>query len=100
MEINIRWFDGRFPSFNVEVASKAGNEPFVTVKGCRIVTGEDGDFVSAPSTKGDNGKYWSHAYFSKDFAAVVLERAKESMPKPQQAKQPSVSSDFDSDIPF
>ena len=103
MEISIKWFDGQYPSFNVALASKPGNEPFLEVKSCRIVEGKDGEFVSTPSTKNEkSGKYWNHAYFSKDFAAVVLEKAKESQPQKTQPKQASKANDnFDSDnIPF
>lgn len=100
MEISIKWFDGQYPSFNVGVSSKAGNDPFIEVKGCRIVQGKDGEFVSPPSTKGKNDKYWNHAYFSKDFAAVVLEKAKESQPQKQAPAKHQASDDFDSDLPF
>lgn len=100
MEISIKWFDGNYPSFNVGIASKEGKEPFMEIKGCRIVQGKDGEFVSPPSTKGKNDKYWNHAYFSKDFAAVVLEKAKESQPK-QQSKQAKANDNFDDEnLPF
>lgn len=104
MEISVKWNEGQYPSFNVALASKSGNEPFLELKGCRIAKGKDGEFVSPPSTKGNNGKYWNHAYLSKDFAAVVLEKAKES--KPKQTKQESVNKsggsfdDFPEDCPF
>ena len=34
----------------------------VSIYGCRIVEGKNGDFVSFPSRKGNDGKYYSHAY--------------------------------------
>jgi len=105
MDIIIKWFDGAYPTFNVALASKPGNEPFLEIKSCRIVQGKDGEFVSPPSTKNaKTDKYWNHAYFSKDFAAVVLEKAKESQPKeqskPQPAKQTGQHDPFDDSIPF
>jgi len=102
MEVTIKWFDGKYPSFNIALSSQVGRDPFLEVKGCRIVSGKDGEFVAPPSTKGNNDKYWNHAYFSKDFSAVVLEKAKESQPK-QSAPAKSDkrhSDDIDSDIPF
>lgn len=33
----------------------------VTIYGCRIVEGKKGDFVSFPSHKGSDGKYYSYA---------------------------------------
>ena len=60
MEISIKWFDGAYPSFNVALASKPGNEPFLEIKSCRIVQGKDGEFVSPPSTKNaKTEKYWN-----------------------------------------
>ncbi len=101
MEISIKWFDGAYPSFNVALASKAGNEPFLEIKSCRIVQGKEGEFVSTPSTKNEKtGKYWNHAYFSKDFAAVVLEKAKESQPKQQQSKPVQQQKGNDAFDPF
>lgn len=34
----------------------------VTIYGCRIVEGKKGDFVSFPSHKGKDDKYYSYAY--------------------------------------
>ena len=101
MEILIEWQESKYPQFNLSLASKPGNDPFLVVKGCRIVQGKDGEFVSGPSTKGNNDKYWNHTYMSKDFSAVVLEKAKECQPQKSEPKQSSKHDDnFDDDIPF
>ena len=102
MHITVKWFDGKYPTFNLILSTKEGKEPFLEVKGCRIVSGKVGEFVSGPSTKGSNDKYWNHTYMSKDFSAVVLEKAKEAQPKQSDQKQSksSGSDDFESDIPF
>ena len=34
----------------------------VTIYGCKVVEGKNGDFVSFPSHKGKDGKYYNHAY--------------------------------------
>lgn len=34
----------------------------VTIYGCRVVEGKNGDFVSFPSRKGNDGNYYSHAF--------------------------------------
>lgn len=44
----------------------------VNIYGCRFVEGQNGDFVSFPSYKGSNGKYYSHAYIKLDDASVKL----------------------------
>ena len=44
----------------------------VMIYGCRFVEGKNGDFVSFPSYKGSDGKYYSHAYIKLDNAAVSL----------------------------
>ena len=44
----------------------------VMIYGCRFVEGKNGDFVSFPSYKGSDGKYYSHAYIKLDEASVKL----------------------------
>lgn len=76
MNVLITWHGDQF---NVELASKEGMEPFISVKGCRIVEGSKGPFVSYPATKNEKtGKWWSHVWASEKFSAVVLEKAMES----------------------
>lgn len=44
----------------------------VKIYGCRYVEGKNGDFISFPSYKGSDGKYYSHAYVDLDEAMVQL----------------------------
>jgi DNA-binding cell septation regulator SpoVG len=82
VKINIEWYQGDRPSFNVLLASREGAEPFINIKGCRIVDGNKGKFVSWPATKNQTtGKYWNHVYASEAFNVAVLEAAEASMPK-------------------
>ena len=81
MNITIEHFSGKYPSFNVALASAAGKEPFITIKGCRVVDGSKGRFVSWPATKQDSGKYWNHVWASEGFAAAVLAEYDKSAPK-------------------
>ena len=88
MKINIVWQEkSQYPQFNLEIVSAEGKDPFLTVKGCRIVTGKDGEFVSGPSTKGSTGKYWNHVFMSKEFSEVVLKLAKATQPKQEHQQQ-------------
>lgn len=76
MKVNIKHFAGKSPSFNVELfARDADAEPFITIKGCRIAAGRNGEFVSWPSSKKPDGSYWSHVYASEQFAGYVLKLA-------------------------
>lgn len=34
----------------------------ITVYGCNVVEGKNGDFISFPSYKGSDGKYYNHVY--------------------------------------
>ena len=34
----------------------------VSIYGCKVVEGKNGDFISFPSHKGKDGKYYNHAY--------------------------------------
>lgn len=44
----------------------------VMIYGCRFIEGKNGDFVSFPSYKGNDGKYYSHCYIKLDEAAISL----------------------------
>jgi DNA-binding cell septation regulator SpoVG len=93
MEIRTIWIDGKYPSFNLELASKEGAEAFLVVKGCRIVSGQKGDFVSGPATKGTSGKYWNHTYMGEKFSAVVLSTALEAQRQTEPPPAPRQQSD-------
>lgn len=85
MNITIEHFDGKWPSFNVCLSSAEGKEPFLVIKGCRIVEGKKGKFVSGPSRKKDDGTYQNFTYFSDGFAAAVIKEAEKAPPKKQQS---------------
>lgn len=38
----------------------------VTIYGCKVVEGKNGDFISFPSHKGKDGKYYNHVYIKLD----------------------------------
>lgn len=44
----------------------------VMIYGCRFIEGKNGSFVSFPSYKGSDGKYYSHAYIKLDEATINL----------------------------
>lgn len=96
MDIQVEWFKDQF---NIHLSSKEGAEPFMTVKGCRIVEGSKGAFISYPARKQENGKYWSHVWGSERFNAEVMRKAAQSQPR-QEQKKPSRNESADSDIPF
>lgn len=105
MNITIEWNDSKYPSFNVELASKEGMDPFIKVRGCKIMKKKaDGtEFLSWPSTKNEStGKYWNHVYGSDAFNAAVLAEAKKTEPKPmpEQVKLAAKADPFDDDIGF
>ena len=52
----------------------------VTVYGCNVVEGKNGDFISFPSYKGKDGKYYNHAYIpltDKEQEGILLDVEKE-----------------------
>jgi hypothetical protein len=107
VQIKIEWFMGARPQFNVSLASAQGKEPFLAIKGCRIVDGPDGKFVSPPRTKNEKtDKWWAHAWFSEGFNVAVLEAAEASMPKQdtrthaERKRGDGFPKDVDNDIPF
>lgn len=105
MDITIKHFDGERPQFNVMLHTAKGSEPFLEIKGCRIVNGTNGPFVSWPATKGNNGKYWNHVYAGEKFAAHVLALAQGGQARrpPPPRPAPRASSGFEDmadDVPF
>jgi DNA-binding cell septation regulator SpoVG len=102
MEINVEWRDGKWPTFNLSLATKEGKDPFIVIKGCGLMKGKNGEFVKFPSKKNEDNTYFNFIYASKDFGDVVLKKAKESFPE-RQADEPTRKNsviDMDSDIPF
>lgn len=88
--------------FNVALSTPNADEPFITIKGCRLVNGSNGPFVSWPARKQDNGKWWNHVYASEKFAAAVLSAYNKSQaeaPRARPAPSRATAHD-DSDVPF
>ena len=93
--------------FNVALTNAGQDEPFVTIKGCRIVNGSKGPFVSFPSRKMENGKYWNHVYASQAFSDAIIRAVNQEAPKPkrQEPARPKQATGtgfdgMDDDIPF
>lgn len=105
MHITVKHFDGQYPSFNILLHSAPGTDPFLEIKGCRIVSGSKGDFISYPSRKDDKGKYWNHVYGGEKFNEHVMKIAQADKPKPKQAatsakSAPSGFDDMPDDLQF
>lgn len=101
MFISVKWFDGKYPSFNINISKQEGEDEFLSIKGCRLVNGKDGEFVAMPSTKNEQtGKYWNHAWANERFTAHVLKLAQASKPDSQPAKQKPSFDDAGDDIPW
>lgn len=99
MEITIKHFDGQYPSFNICLHSAPGAEPFLEIKGCRIVDGQNGPFISYPSKKMENGRYWNHVYGGEKFNQAVLAKAQKQAPKSKAGGTSRQTNDFE-DPPF
>ncbi len=108
MEIKIEHFDGQYPSFNIMLHQGQNAEPFLVIKGCKIIEGQNGPFVSYPARKQDNGKYWNHVYGGELFNEAVIKKAREGKeqrrpPPPRQAAPKQAPPGFDNpddSIPF
>ena len=94
MHIMIIWHDKQF---NVDIAASEQREAFLSIKGCRLVEGSSGTFVSFPSRKNEQtGKYWNHVWANPAFQAEIVKHAKASQQQASKANEP-----FDKDeIPF
>lgn len=82
MKITITPIEGR-DKFDVALSSKEGAEPFLTIRGCRVVDGQKGKFISYPAQKmTESGKWWNHVRGSDAFNAAVLAEAMKARPAP------------------
>jgi DNA-binding cell septation regulator SpoVG len=96
LNISVKWSDSG-KTFTVNLGSDRGD--FLAIKGCRIASGKNGDFVSWPSKKMDDGKYFNYAWASEAFANAVLDKAEESMPRKNERPSHGLGS-TDDDVPF
>lgn len=48
----------------------------VSIYGCRVVEGKNGDFIAFPSTKAKDGKYYNVCYadFSNEDSKMILDK--------------------------
>lgn len=60
----VKMFDNGGVVFDLEVNG-------VTIYGCRVVEGKNGDFISFPQRKGSDGKYYAIAYFPMDREGTI-----------------------------
>lgn len=93
MHLSAEWRNSKYPTFNLNLSTKEGKEPFLVIKGCKIVDGQKGEFISWPAKKMDDGKWLNHVYASKEFVDAALKVAKE-------AKVSGPVEDMANDMPF
>lgn len=98
MKVTIQHFEGKYHSFNIMVHAVEGADPFLTIRGCRIIEGKNGPFISYPATKNDQGKYWNHVIGGDKFNEYVIKEAS----KHHAPHKPARGSGFDDmeDAPF
>lgn len=77
MKFNVKnVFVGKYGTkFNL-VLRPEKNDAQVTIYGCRVVEGLNGDFIGWPSRKDKNGNYWNHVYVDiapEDVAEILAE---------------------------
>lgn len=93
MKVEVQLFPDQF---NVLLCRAEGVQPFLTIRGCRVVEGRNGRFVSWPARKTEKG-FWNHCIASDSFAAHVLEVYDAAAPK--QAPRKAAEA-VDDSIPF
>ena len=58
--------------FNLHVQTELGD---LTIYGCRVISGSKGDFISFPSRKGEDDKYYNYCFikFSEDDMNLIID---------------------------
>ena len=105
MKISAEWFmDSKYPSFNLNLHSAEGKPAFLTIKGCKIMTGDKGEWVAYPAQKNErSGKWWNHCSASDAFNAEVILIAKAAKPEdraPRSTGYNAPQNDMPDDIPW
>lgn len=84
-------------TFGIAIAKEADQDPFLVIKGCRMArTGDGRDFVSGPSTKMDDGKWFQYTYMDRKFGDYITKLALEAM----QTHPATKVTDIDESLPF
>lgn len=99
MKITIVRNEGR-DSFDVALTTRTDEDPFLIVRGCRVMDGSKGRFISWPAKKLDSGKWWNHVRSSDAFTEAVLRELDASEPPKRTLAERKRPSHDDSDIPF
>jgi DNA-binding cell septation regulator SpoVG len=86
-------------TFGVAIHKTKDEKPFMVVKGCRLVGGNNGMFVSGPATKMNDGKWFNYIFMDKAFGEYITKLAQEAMPQQSSQSAQSKSDDSD-DVPF
>jgi DNA-binding cell septation regulator SpoVG len=88
--------------FNVCLSSKEGAQPFLTIKGCKLMDGRKGQFISWPAWKNKNDEWKSHCYASEGFQAAVIDAVKAAKPADTRthAERKKPLADMDNDVPW
>ena len=68
------WGEGKGASFDMKLNG-------VSLYNCRVVEGKNGDFISFPSYKGNDGKYYSHywAKLSEENTKEIIAKVEEML---------------------
>ena len=93
MFISIEHYEGKYPSFNINLHSEEGADPFLSIKGCSIKSGAGGDFISYPARKKEDGTWWKHVWGSDKFNATILKKAQQEKPAPKPKAKPEIDDD-------
>jgi DNA-binding cell septation regulator SpoVG len=93
--------------FNVQLSSKKGEDHFLSIKGCRIMSSANGQFVSFPARKTDQGKWWTHVWANDKFQNAIIKAYREQPPEGDKTQAPKAKAKAnpaadaeDDDIPF
>ncbi|NLT49380.1 MAG: hypothetical protein GXX85_00500 [Ignavibacteria bacterium] len=74
-------------------------EEGITIKGFTLVEGSNGLFLSAPSEKGKDGKYYDKVYIPKELKENVTALAIEEYNR-QKGGSNTINVDNNDDVPF
>lgn len=84
------------------IAIVKNEKVLLAIKGCKLANGTNGQFVSGPSSKMDDGTWMNYLFINKEFNEYLTKLAIEAVPQPPPppAKPARAAVVDDVDVPF
>jgi DNA-binding cell septation regulator SpoVG len=82
------------------IALVKADKVLLAIKNCKLASCSNGQFVSGPSSKMDDGTWFNYLFMDKQFGEYVTGLAVKAMSQPAQQRSAQAAPPLGDDIPF